>query len=282
MVAISEDTMRIGVMTGWGGDRANPFDHVAEFGLSCCQLCNWDPAQWEARDPTATRAQADAAGVGVSCVWAGYPGPAVWNFVEGPTTIGLVNDEWRDRRLAALKKGADFCAAMGAPAIATHAGFLPENMTDPNFRDCVDALRDIAAHCDRLGIGFWFETGQETPVTLLRFIEEIGLDNVGINLDPANLILYGKGNPIDALDVFGRYVRCVHAKDGLYPTNGKSLGTEVVVGTGKVRFPEFVARLQEIGFAGDLVIEREISGEQQKQDIRRTVDYLQDLLDKLG
>lgn len=268
--------MRIGVCTGWSHD--DPFAHVREFGLDCCQLINWNVDLWTQKSPAATRAQAAAARVDVSCVWVGYPGPARWNFVDGPSTIGLLPGEFRAERLAALKKGADFAAAMGAPAIATHVGFIPENMADPHYPGMVHAIAEIAQHCLNLDLGFWFETGQETPTTLLRTIEDVALPNLGVNLDPANLILYGRGNPIDALDVIGQYVTCVHAKDGLYPTDGRSLGKEVVVGTGKVRFPEFIARLKDLGFDGDLIIEREISGPQQAADIRKTVDYLQTLI----
>ncbi|MBN2584906.1 MAG: sugar phosphate isomerase/epimerase, partial [Planctomycetes bacterium] len=140
------------------------------------------------------------------------------------------------------------------------------------------AVREVAEFLKPLGMEFWFETGQETPVTMLRLIEAVGTGNLGVNLDPANLILYGRGNPIDALDVFGKYVRNVHAKDGLYPTDPMKLGTEVKVGQGRVRFPEFVARLREIGYTGEYIIEREISGEQQAKDIAETVDYLRTLL----
>ena len=151
-------------------------------------------------------------------------------------------------------------------------------MTDPEFEGVAVAIQEVAQHCKNLGLGFWFETGQETPVTLLRFIETVGLDNLGINLDPANLLLYGKGNPIDALRVFGKYVRAIHAKDGLPPTNGRELGREVKVGEGSVRYPEFLPALLDLGFDGDLTIEREISGEQQNKDIRDTIAYLKGLL----
>ena len=114
---------------------------------------------------------------------------------------------------------------------------------------------------------------------ILRFIEEVGLDNLGINLDPANLLMYGKGNPIDALHVFGKHVRAIHAKDGMPPTNGRELGPEVKVGTGFVRYPQFLPALLDCGFEGDLTIEREISGEQQNKDIRDTIAYLDGLLD---
>ena len=128
---------------------------------------------------------------------------------------------------------------------------------------------------------FLFETGQETPVTLKRAIQDIektlGKGNIGINLDPANLIMYGKANPVDALEVFGEYVRGIHGKDGKYPTDGHHLGDEVPLGQGKVNYPAFIAKLKEIGYEGDITIEREIDGDEQKKDIRMA----KDLLDKL-
>ena len=158
---------------------------------------------------------------------------------------------------------------LGLPAIITHLGFIPENASDPAFKDVVNAVRDVASHLAALGMEFWFETGQETPVTMLRLIQEVGTGNLGINLDPANLILYGKANPVDALDVFGAYVRSVHAKDGLYPTSPYQLGEEVKIGSGKVNFPLFLSRLAELNYQGPFIIEREISGSQQVLDIRR-------------
>ena len=118
-------------------------------------------------------------------------------------------------------------------------------------------------------------------MVLLRLFEEINTGNLFINLDPANLMMYGKANPVDALDVIGDYVRGVHAKDGLYPTNGKELGEEVKVGTGKANFPALLKGLKAHGFDGSLTIEREIDGEQQLLDIRETQKYLQELIDQL-
>jgi sugar phosphate isomerase/epimerase len=123
-----------------------------------------------------------------------------------------------------------------------------------------------------------FETGQETPTTLLRVIEDIGLDNLGINMDTANLILYGKANSADAITIFGKYVMDTHIKDGLYPTNGKHLGREVKVGEGFANIPEVVKRLREVGYTGNYVIEREIKGDQQIKDIVDTVAYLKNIL----
>ncbi len=265
--------MDIGVMSSLRDDARN-FEDVAAFGLTCCQVVSWNVALCRMELAEASRKAAADAGVRVSAFWAGVPGPAAWNFTQGPVTLGLVPPAYRWARMEALKRWADFAAVLGAPAIVTHCGFLPENMTDPEHAAVVSAIRDVAAYCNRLGLGFWFETGQETPVTLLRVMDAVGLDNLGVNIDPANLLMYGRGNPIDALDVFGTRVRCVHAKDGHCPTTGTELGREVRVGTGAVRFPEFLRKLHAVGFDGDLIIEREIHGEQQRKDIARTVDDL--------
>ena len=143
------------------------------------------------------------------------------------------------------------------------------------------ACKTIVAKCKENGQNFLFETGQETPVTLNRAIQDIekalGKGNVGINLDPANLLMYGKANPVDALEVFGEYVMGVHGKDGKYPTDGHHLGDEVPLGQGKVNYPAFIAKLKEVGYEGDITIEREIDGDEQKKDIRMA----KDLLDKL-
>jgi len=265
--------MEVGVINGLenGGDC---FEHVSQFGLNVCQLQSWNV---DLANPAIAQTVAEksaAANVRICAFWGGYPGPREWNFREGPVTLGLVPPEYRRMRVVALKKWADFASLIGAPALITHCGFIPEDMTDPAFEPVVDAITEVAAYCRERNLEFWFETGQETPVVLLRTIERAGTGNLGINLDPANLLMYGKGNPIDSLDVFGEYVRNIHVKDGLCPTDGENLGKEVRPGLGKVRFPEFIAELEKIGFDGELIIEREISGQQQNKDIRRTISDL--------
>ncbi len=250
--------------------KENMFQAVSDYGFPVCQLSCWN---MELCTPEVARRvvrEASEANVRVCAVWAGVPGPAVWNFTEGPVTLGLVPEAYRAERVEALKRWADFAEWIGAPAIITHCGFIPENLTDPEYPAVVAAIREVAEYCESKGLGFWFETGQETPIVLLRTIQRIGTSNLGINLDPANLILYGKGNPIDALDTIGSYVRNIHIKDGLYPTDGERLGEEVKAGTGKVDFPAFVRKLGDIGFKGEYIIEREISGEEQRQDILST------------
>lgn len=268
---------RIGIMVPLDPDRAC-FASLRAMGLETCQLVSWRPDLWKPALAGRVRREAQKKKVRITAFWSGWPGPAAWNLVEGPATLGLVPTAYRAQRVEALKLAGAFARELGAPAIVTHLGFIPENPADALFPEVVAAVRHVAQHLQNLGLEFWFETGQETPVTMLRLIQSVGLSNLGINLDPANLILYGRANPIDALDVFGSYVRNVHAKDGLYPTDPMQLGREVKVGEGRVRFPEFVRRLKAIGFTGEFIIEREISGAQQRRDIAETVNYLGRLL----
>ena len=277
-------SLKIGSFANLSDDCSHIFDRLSSFGLHTCQIGNWNTAiykDWSAMKVRAKqiREQMAEKAVSPSAIWAGYGNTVYWNFTEGPVTMGLVPPCYRQQRIADLQRGADFAKEIGLRAIITHCGFIPENMTDPEFLPTVMAIAEVAKYCKNLGLEFWFETGQETPITLLRTIqrlESLGLDNLGINLDPANLLLYGKGNPIDALDVFGKYVRNIHVKDGLLPTNGSCLGEEVQVGKGKVNYPVFIKKLLSIGFDGEFIIEREIAeDENQARDIMETVKNLQ-------
>jgi sugar phosphate isomerase/epimerase len=253
---------------------------VKDYGLDSCQLISWDPTLWTDEIAQKVEEEARAFGIRIVGFWAGWPGPAIWDLVDGPDTLGIVPEKYRAQRKQYLIQAGAFARRIGTPAVITHLGFIPENPTDPRFLDVVDTVREIAEELERLGLQFWFETGQETPITLLRLIKSVGTANVGINLDPANLILYGKANPIDALGIFGDYVKCVHAKDGCYPDDPMKTGQQVRVGDGQVDFPRFLVRLEEIGYSGELIIEREIKGEKQIEDIVYTVEYLRNLLEK--
>lgn len=267
---------KIGVIASLFDDKPC-FTELKRYKVNVCQLNSWGSSMWTDALAEKVAAEAKKDKIHITALWAGYCPPNDWNFTTGPLTLGLVPAAYRAHRTTELIKAADFAHKLGLPAIVTHVGFIPENACDPLFQEVMVAVRRIARHLESLGMEFWFETGQETPTTLLRMIQAIGTPNLGINLDPANLILYGKGNPIDALDVFGQYVKNIHAKDGMYPTDPMKLGKEVKVGTGRVRFPEFVKRLDEIGFKGEYIIEREIHGEQQAKDILETIEYLKKL-----
>lgn len=251
---------------------------VRDLGLPTCQLACWNPSLYTDENVAALKAAETKHEVEVTTIWAGYSGPAEWNFLRGPATIGLVPPEYRATRTNELIQAAEFAAKAGVASITSHVGFIPENPADPLYEGTVEALTKVATRCKELGLWFCFETGQETPITLLRVITDIGTGNLGVNLDPANLLMYGKANPVDALDILGPYVRGVHAKDGEYPTNPRELGHEMPLGEGRVNFPVLIPKLKSFGFTGALTIEREISGPQQIADIKRAMELLTPLL----
>ncbi|MBQ6698033.1 MAG: sugar phosphate isomerase/epimerase [Oscillospiraceae bacterium] len=215
----------------------------------------------------------------ITSVWGMWSGPRKWDFIDGPSTLGLVPEAYRAERLSDLCRCADFAHALGVHDMATHVGFVPEQPCYQGYRELVSAVRYIAEYCGERDLYFNFETGQETPVTLMRLFSDVGADNLGVNLDPANLILYGRGNPIDAIDIYGNKIRGAHMKDGDYPKgNFHELGCERVVGEGTVNYPVFLPKLLASGYKGDLYIEREISGAERAEDVKKTVKYLKSLM----
>jgi L-ribulose-5-phosphate 3-epimerase len=256
------------------------FQKLKDIGLSTCQIGCWEEYKYSDEFAECVKVAAKKFEVEITAFWCGYCAPAIFNFYDGPITMGLVPPAYRLARMSTLIKGANFAKKMGVKDIVTHVGFIPENPYDPEYLGTIPVLREIARLCKQNDQRFLFETGQETPVTLKRIIEDIGFDNVGINLDPANLLMYGKANPVDALDVFGELVMGVHAKDGEYPTNGKFLGDEKPLGQGRVNFPALVAKLKNLGYKGAITIEREISGEQQTKDIIIAKGMLEKLINE--
>jgi sugar phosphate isomerase/epimerase len=265
-------------MVSLKSDIEEGFRRVKEFGLTGCQLSGYDESLFNREFADKVVSLTKEMDIKISTFWCSWVGPKVWNFYGGPLTLGLLPVEYRYVRAEGLKRGSDFAKLIGVDQIATHAGFIPENPNDPAYHGIQAVLQDVVDHCKKNGQTFLFETGQETPVTLLRLMEDLGGVNVGVNLDTANLILYGKANPVDSLDVFGKYVYDIHAKDGVYPTDGRHLGKEKPLGEGKVDFPRFIARLKELGYDGPITIEREISGEQQRKDILKAITFLKELI----
>ena len=160
----------------------------------------------------------------------------------------------------------------------THCGFIPENPKDELYAETVLAIRDVAQHCAGNGQEFLMETGQETPTTMSRAIKDVNQPNLGVGLDTANLILYGKANPSDAVDIIGPHVRSIHAKDGKWPTDPMQLGEEVLIGKGLVKFAEVFGKLHKLGYTGAVTIERETSGPQQIEDVRTEKVYLERII----
>ena len=267
----------LGVIVGLREEPEESVRKVHDLGLPTCQISCWRVELLNEEVAGRLGEAAERYGVKITTIWTGYPGPAVWNLVDGPSTIGLVPRRWRKERLEALKRGSDFAHMLGVGSITTHVGFIPENPKDEDYLTLIPLLREIAEYCGERGQYFCFETGQETPVTLLRTMEDVGTGNLGVNLDPANLLMYGKANPVDALDIIGKFVRGVHAKDGEYPTDGRSLGKEKPLGEGRVNFPVLIPKLKSLGYSGPITIEREVSGEQQVRDIIRAKEILEPL-----
>jgi L-ribulose-5-phosphate 3-epimerase len=206
------------------------------------------------------------------------PGPLEWNFLHGPSTIGVVPPKTRTARIDALRQVSDFAKELGIGQVQTHCGFIPEDPADPLYPGAVEAIRTVAHHCHDNGQYFLMETGQETPTTMSRMIRDVAMPNLAVGLDTANLILYGKANPVDAVDILGPHVRSIHAKDGRWPTDPSNLGEEVLIGKGLVNFREVFTKLHRIGYTGAVTIERETSGPQQIEDVRQEKLYLERIL----
>lgn len=260
-----------------GGTSEETIKHVHDLGFPTCQIFFNELSMREAAPLTAAMKKYD---VQVSALSEHNPGPRIFDFDQGPSTIGIVPPKFRRERIDALKLAADFARTCDISAIHTHLGFIPEDPNDPLYTVAINSIKEVARHCKEQGVILLCETGEETPITMLRMIQDVGVGNVFVNLDTANLILYGKGNPVDAMDVFGHLVRGTHMKDGLFPTNPHTLGDEMAIGTGKVDFPALFRKLKEVNYTRAITIEREISGPQQIADIMQSKTFLQNLIDR--
>ncbi|HUX59576.1 MAG TPA: sugar phosphate isomerase/epimerase family protein [Bacteroidales bacterium] len=247
---------------------------VRDLGYPVCQLNIRTYSPELAKQLTATLEKYKIKAMALIC---GGPGVDKYNFTEGPSTIGLVPRENRAARVERLKNGMNFCKAAGIPAIQTHFGFIPENPNDVLYVEFVETMKPLGEYALKNDIDIYFETGQETPVTLLRAILDIGTGNLFVNYDTANLIMYGKSNPVDGLKVLGRYVRSLHAKDGKYPTNPYELGKEVPIPTGDVDFPAVISFLKKLNFKGGIIIEYELA-DNTSEYLLKTKEYLEKLI----
>jgi L-ribulose-5-phosphate 3-epimerase len=220
-------------------------------------------------------------GVAATTVEVVGPPPLVWDFLRGPATIGLVPPATRGARIDALRQVSDFARLLGINQVQTHCGFIPEDPADRLYAETVEAIRTVTSHCKENGQYFLMETGQETPTTVSRTIQDVALPNLAVGLDTANLILYGKANPVDAVDILGPHIRSVHAKDGRWPTDPRKLGEEVLIGRGLVDFRAVFTKLHRLGYSGAITIERETSGPQQIEDVRQEKIYLERIVQEV-
>jgi len=181
-------------------------------------------------------------------------------------TGGVVPDETWEQNWQNIRQTADLAAQLGLKLVSFHAGFLPHDQNDPEYQKLRQRIAQIAALFATKNIDLVFETGQETATALRDFLEDLGCPNTGVNFDPANMILYGKGDPIEALRILGPWIKQVHIKDAVATRQPGTWGGEVAAGTGDVDWKIFFATLENLGYHGNFCIERE-AGNQRTSDI---------------
>ncbi len=269
--------MQIGIMF-WAG-RDNPAS-IAAFGVHHGQLGiggDFELSPQAAADYRALLARVEIAPTTVMVAFNGE------DYADIPTvqrTVGFIPQATRAEREQRTLAVSDFAAALGVPGIGCHIGFVPEDKSDPDYAGVRDLVRRICDHAATHNQTLALETGQEPAHALLDFFKDVNRPNLGINFDPANMILYGTGDPIEALDLLGPHVISVHCKDGDWPPKDKpgALGTERPLGQGSVGIERFLAKLKEIGYRGPLSIERETHDQEARlRDIEMAVELLRSL-----
>ena len=213
-------------------------------------------------------------------VFAAYNGESYADIPTVARTVGFVPPETRQERERRTRDLSDFAAQLGVGSVATHIGCVPEDSGHPDYVAVRDMVRRISDHAARHSQTFALETGQEPAAVLLQFFKDVDRPNLRINFDPANMILYGTGDPIEALRTLAPYVVSVHCKDGDWPPKGVpgALGTERPLGSGSVGVERFVATLRQIGFRGPLNVEREVESQQERlSDIGKAIQLLKRL-----
>ncbi len=224
-------------------------------------------------------------GIKISVVFGGFEGESYADIPTCQQTVGLVPPETRAARTQEMKEIADFANLLGVDAVGLHLGFIPHDAAEPMYGEVLAVTQEVCDHCQGNGQRVHLETGQESADGLLQFLSDVKRDNLFVNFDPANMILYGSGNPIEALKKVGSYVRSVHCKDATWAANpGQEWGAEVALGEGEVGMEEFLRTLDELGYDGPLTIEREIPQDpaRQKEEIGGGISLLNELKAKIG
>ncbi len=199
-------------------------------------------------------------------------------------TGGIVPDEYWEENQKLAAAAAALARQMGLKSVSTHAGFLPHERSDPNFDKLSQRVAALAQMYSEIGVPLLLESGQESADTLLVFLDEMaarGASGLGVNFDPANLILYDMDEPIEALRKLVPHVQQVHVKDAKRPTVKGQWGEEVIVGTGLVDWVAFARILAEADFQGDYIFERE-AGDDRVGDISKGIVTLQAAMEQVA
>jgi sugar phosphate isomerase/epimerase len=278
------DKWPIGVFTSVDAGLGVKLEVAHELGVPTIQL--HAPAQQTRTPAHAERflKRLNELGIALTVVFGGFEGESYADIPTVSRTVGLVPPETRAARTREMKEIADFAKLLGCNAVALHIGFVPHDTQDPLYLQVRDVTREVCDHCGQNGQNLHLETGQEKAGALLQFIGDVNRDNLFINFDPANLILYGTDEPIAALKQVGRYVRSVHCKDGKWSAKpGQDWGQEVPLGQGDVGIENYLRTLDSFGYTGPLTIEREIAQEpeRQKAEIGHAVRLLTELREKI-
>ena len=225
-------------------------------GVRVVQIACGDPhhATWAEGD--AMPAAAKAAGLVMSGAMLGFPGEDYTTPESIERTGGFGDPATRPQRLETLRWGLARTRELGLASLTFHAGFIPEPGA-PGREAMLDTLAEVGALAAGAGVIAAFETGQESASNLKATLDELKCDNLKVNFDPANVVLYGRPDPLGALEVLAPYLHSVHVKDAVPPTAPGAWGTEVPLGRGATGTAAFVAALERLGFAGPLCIERE-------------------------
>lgn len=274
--------MRTGLVIDIDKNYESQIRHAKELGFVTGQLVVWDMTFYTDENLEGLKKVLEKENFDVSAMWCGWTGPVKWSYPEMYQTLGLVPEWLRQKRLEDLERGADFAYKLGIDTIITHIGYTPDDPFNPARMAIVQGLKILCQKLKDRGQRFTFETGEEIPLTLSILINEIGLDNVGVNFDPANLLTGGRANPCDAMDHLLPRVFGMHAKDGVPAKFGDVKGKQTLIGEGNVDFESLIQKLKDSGYTGDIVIEHEIAGTPDRDgEIKAAKKYLEDIISKI-
>jgi sugar phosphate isomerase/epimerase len=237
-----------------------------ELGVRTIHLHSPHPASRTAQRAVDFSKRLAELGITTTVVFAGFEGESYADIPSVQRTVGLVPQATRASRLAELQEIADFARLLHVGAVGLHLGFVPHDVADPDYDQMVELTRGVCAQLKRNHQALHLETGQEPVDVLIRFLDDVGADNLFVNFDPANMILYGAGEPLAALAQLGPRVHSVHCKDATWSDRpGETWGVETPLGQGDVDFRRFLETLSRIEYDGPLTIEREIAQDPQRQ-----------------
>jgi len=260
------DRWPLGIFTSVGAGLGLPLPVAVELGISTIHLHAPPSDARKAADAERLTRQLEESQISVSCLFAGFEGESYADIPTVERTVGIVQEETRAARVAELKTISDYGRLLQVPAIGLHIGFVPHDTQSAAYEELIVVVRNVCAHCAAGGQALHLETGQETAPALLEFLQTADCENLFVNFDPANMILYGAGEPLPALELLGSYVRSVHCKDATWSDQpGKTWGQEVPLGEGDVNMAAYLKMLEKIGYDGPLTIEREIPEEPERQ-----------------